>query len=112
MDDIVSVDWLVDALEEGELEGVERLGGLERRKRFDDEVGVSDQDSCTVDLLRGGIVVRLSIDKVAGLHIQQLHLDGEWGVLFDALVTVLWEDELAARSKVKTDDATHLRWSS
>lgn len=63
-------------------------------------MAMSNQESLTIDLLRGGIIVRLSIHKVTSFQVQDLQLHGEWLVFHKALVTILGEHELAARSLV------------
>lgn len=98
---------VVETLEEGKGGGVQRLGGLEVGQFFDDHMAVADDDSLAVDLLWGGIVVGGGVDKVTGLHVDNLHLDGERRVLDEALVTILGEHKLAAWGLVEADDTTH-----
>lgn len=98
---------VVESLKEGEGGGVERLGGLERRELLDDDVAMANDDSITVDLLGGSVVVGVGIDEVTCLHVDNLHLNSKSLVLHETLVAVLGEHKLAAGGLVEADDATH-----
>lgn len=98
---------VVESLEEGKGSGVERFGGLERRELLDDDVAMANDDSITVDLLGGSVVVGVGIDEVTCLHVDDLHLNSESRVLYETLVAVLGEYKLAAGGLVEADDTTH-----
>ena len=57
-----------DALEEGEPDGIGRLGLVKRGDGLDDDVGVAEDDASVVDLCRSGVVVALRIREEAELH--------------------------------------------
>jgi len=75
----------VQALEEDELLGVGRGGLVEGRELLDDDVGVTDDLTLTVDLLGSSEVVLLCVDEGTGLEVGDGHLDGERCVLSDGL---------------------------
>ena len=105
-EDIIGSD-IVETLEKGKSGGIQRFGGLERGQFLDHDVTVANDDSLVVDLLGGGVIVCGGGDKVSGLHVENLHLDGERLVFHNALVSILGEHKLAAGCLVEADDATH-----
>lgn len=69
----------VQSLEENEFRRVSRCCLGERRKGFDDDVGVTDDLACRVELLRCGEVVRVSVNEESSLHAGNIHRDSEVG---------------------------------
>jgi len=99
----------VDALEERKSSGVEdgrirKVGHL-----LDDEVGMTDDDTLAIELLRGHVVRLLSIGKHAGLHVVEVHRDGERLVGGDG-VLVGGADKLARGHVGLWNDITHGDW--
>jgi len=66
--DAVVVRGRVDALEEGEPDGVGGLGLVERGDGLDDDVRVAEDDAGVVDLRRSGVVVGLRVREETELN--------------------------------------------
>lgn len=97
----------VDSLEESEDVGVRWLGLVEAGQLFDNKVGVTDDLTLSIELLRGSKVGRLSIGERAGLHTSNVHLDRERCVLLDRCITVGREQEFAGRHVLDGRDLTN-----
>lgn len=97
----------VDSLEESEDVGVRWLGLVEAGQLFGDKVGVTDDLTLSIELLRGSKVGRLSIGERAGLHTSNVHLDRERCVLLDRCITVGREQEFAGRHVLDGRDLTN-----
>lgn len=67
----------VQALEERKLGWVRDSGVRERGNLLDRNVGVRDDETLAVELLRGRVVVGLRVDEVARLQVLHGQLDGE-----------------------------------
>jgi hypothetical protein len=96
----------VQALEEREDVGVGDVSGLESIDFLDNDVGVTDEGTGVVDLLRGSIVVLLSVDEITRDQVVDLHLDSEGRIGLEGL-EVLRELELRAGHLVGGEDAAN-----
>lgn len=76
---------VVEALEEREDVGVgDRRRGY-RGQLFDDNMGVTNDITSGVHGARSSEVVRVGVHEVSGVHVLNVHFDGEVGVRFDNL---------------------------
>lgn len=92
-EETLSVTSVVDTLEEGELSWVRRSGGVERVTQIlNSDVGVSDNLTLTVELLRSRVVGGIGVGEGTGLQV--LSLDSDREVLLSLnVVTILGECE-------------------
>jgi hypothetical protein len=70
----------VEPFEECEHAWVGGLGLLERCDFLDHDMRVTLNLSLSVEYLGSGEVVLLSVDEESGLHVLDVHLNGEWSV--------------------------------
>lgn len=96
----LSVTSVVDALEEGELGGVQGRGGVEGVAHvLDGDVGVADDIAAVAELLGCRVVCAVRVGEGAELHVGDLDLD----------VEVLVGRRLLARDGARDDGRHHVR---
>jgi hypothetical protein len=93
-------------LEESEGTRIKGRGLGQAVQLLDDKVGVANNDTLTIDLLRSGKVVLLSIDKVASLEVVHSHDNIESSVGLDG-TKVGRIDELGAGHAVYVGNNTN-----
>ena len=103
----LAVAGVVDALEEDELGGIERRGRVERAAGvLDRHVGVSDDPSLSVQVLRGRVVGAGGVGEGAELHVVDLDLDVK-GLAGLEHVVVLWVEDHGRDHAVGRRDLAH-----
>jgi len=98
---------IIDTLEEDEVTRVEGVGLSDTvRELLNSEVSMSDDLTLAVKLLGSSEVVLLSVGENTGLHLLDVHLNGERSVGLDGVVVVGREDELGGGHVVEGGDIT------
>ena len=107
--DSLPVSFRVDTLEVRKLLWIRRLNLTQVGQLLNDKVSVSNDHSLAIELLRGGEVVLLCVDKVSGVEVLHSHIDGELLVGGDGS-TVGGIRELGRGHPVDAWDEANGRW--
>ena len=102
-----SITSVVDSLEEGELSGIERSGGVQGvAEILDSDVGVAD-DLAALELLRGGVVGVIGVGEGSGYEVCHLDFDIEGRVGRDCVTALCRERDYGGDHVLVGGDISH-----